>query len=167
MVRGFESFAFRTDRDLAEDCVYVGTGGEGGIAAAVLAAGPSGPALRRRPKSLQAILSNPLVHGSWVRILRVSHRPRSGRGLRLCWDWRRGWDCCGRPGRRPFGPGAEAPSKIAPGDFVEPACSWFVGSNPSRFAQTAIWPRIAFMLGLAERVGLLRPSWPQALRARR
>jgi hypothetical protein len=37
---------------------------------------------------------------------------------------------CGRPGRRPFGPGAEAPSKIAPGDFFEPACLWHVGSNP-------------------------------------
>jgi hypothetical protein len=29
-----------------------------------------------------------------------------------------------------------APSKIAPGDFVEPACRWFVASNPTlRFGQ--------------------------------
>jgi hypothetical protein len=42
-----------------------------------------------------------------------------------------GWDCCGRPGRRPFGPGADAPSKIAPRDFVEPPCLCHVGSNPT------------------------------------
>ena len=33
--------------------------------------------------------------------------------------WRRGWDCCGRPGRRPFR-ARRCTSSKAPGDFVEP-----------------------------------------------
>src|SRR5437762_13252614 len=44
-------------------------------------------------------------------------------------DWlRTEWDCWDHPGPRPFGPDApkRASSKIAPGNFVEPArlCSW-------------------------------------------
>jgi hypothetical protein len=35
--------------------------------------------------------------------------------------WRRGWDCCGHRGRRPVGLATNVATKIAPGDFVEPA----------------------------------------------
>jgi len=53
-------------------------------------------------------------------------RPSSAADQRMsaAAKWRREWDCCGRPGPRPFGPDApgRASSKIAPGNFVEPAC---------------------------------------------
>jgi hypothetical protein len=48
-------------------------------------------------------------------------------------NWRTEWDCWDRHGPRPFGPDApeRASSKIAPGNFVEPARLMFVGSNPT------------------------------------
>jgi hypothetical protein len=71
------------------------TAAESGIAAAVLAAGPSGPTRQsaRRPKSFQTILSNPLVVGSWLRIPNGPAEFFEASGsMRKRLIWRREWD---------------------------------------------------------------------------